>query len=117
MSIKTAYLFTYNAVQSGIWAYALFLLVQELVSTGTHEGVHSAVTPVLRVGQVCALMEIVHAATGIVRSGVFTAFVQWFARTHCLVAVVDSVPEVQGEMWVAIMYAAWGITEVVPLPR
>eukprot|EP00959_Pyramimonas_sp_CCMP1952_P136190 2849376-Pyramimonas_sp.AAC.1 len=48
MGVKTAYLFTYNVIQSCIWAYALFLLVQELISTGTHEGVHNAVTPVLR---------------------------------------------------------------------
>jgi len=116
MGLKTGYILTYNTIQSCIWAYALFLLVRELFITGTHEGVHSAVTPVLRVGQVFALMEIVHAATGLVRSGVFTAFVQWFARTHCLVAVVDSVPEVQGELWVTIMYAAWGITEVVRYP-
>ena len=43
----------------------------------------------------CSLLEVVHAAMGLVRTGLVGAFTQWFARTHCLLAVVDSVVEVR----------------------
>jgi len=116
MSIKSTYLITYNLVQTMGWMYALVVSLLMTINGSPSRYLYFGVTPVLRFCQLLSVLEVFHAATGLVRTGVVGAFTQWFARTHCLVAVVDSVPEVQGEVWVAIMYMAWSFTEVVRYP-
>lgn len=116
MGLTKAYLVLYNLTQSAGWTYTLCMLIQCLANSDPPRVVYETVTPSLRLCQVLSFLEVVHAATGMVRTGFASALTQWFARTHCLVAVLDSVVEVQGEPWVAVMYAAWALTEVVRYP-
>merc|ERR1711892_643096 len=67
----------------------------------------------LIVSQTAAVMEIVHAAVGLVRSGVSTTAMQVFSRIFLLWGVLILVPEVQTEMAVTSMLFAWSVTEVV----
>ena len=46
--------------------------------------------------QSVAVLETLHAAVGLVRSGVSANFVQWLGRSHVALFVLSAVPGVKG---------------------
>jgi very-long-chain (3R)-3-hydroxyacyl-CoA dehydratase len=66
--------------------------------------------------QLLAILEILHAAIGIVGGSPVTSLMQWGGRSNVLFAVVKSVPEVQATPAVGAMLLAWALSEVVRYP-
>ena len=51
--------------------------------------------------QLLALLEVVHAAAGLVGGSPVTALMQWAGRSNVLFGVIKSVPEVSAATWLA----------------
>jgi very-long-chain (3R)-3-hydroxyacyl-CoA dehydratase len=75
--LRTAYLALYNAACQAGWAYVLWLIVQHLaVERQPASTLYAAIAAPLQIVQTAALLEVVHAALGLVRSGVATTAMQ-----------------------------------------
>ncbi|KAI9929189.1 hypothetical protein ASPWEDRAFT_168973 [Aspergillus wentii DTO 134E9] len=110
MSLKSKYLILYNSLSALLW---LRILVTVL-STPSPPSLYSTLEPWTRWTQTLAVLEILHAATGITRSAVFTTFTQIFTRCVQVWAVCYGFPNVaaEGPMYRS-MLLAWSTADVV----
>ncbi|KAJ3151353.1 hypothetical protein HDU89_002192 [Geranomyces variabilis] len=110
------YLAVYNLGSAFAWFYVLFHLVQYLVrSHGDYSrALGSCAEPLLKI-QTLAVLEIVHSATGIVKTPLVTTVIQVFSRLLLVwgVLVPFAVPEVRGHWAVSTMIGAWCVAEIV----
>jgi very-long-chain (3R)-3-hydroxyacyl-CoA dehydratase len=99
MGPKDAYLILYNSLCYAGWATVWSLAVQSVVKDLAGKGLLAALASVyvaptlalmLTVSQCAALLEIMHAATGLVRSPVMVTAMQVMSRIVALVAIVYS---------------------------
>jgi len=104
MGIKDFYLILYNSLCCGGWAAVVLFALQSL-ATNLNDGmaladalasVYDNVDTMLNLSQSAALLEIVHAAIGLVRSPVSVTFMQVMSRIVALVAIVYS-PQAQSK--------------------
>eukprot|EP00668_Euglena_longa_P028940 GGOE01036275.1.p1 GENE.GGOE01036275.1~~GGOE01036275.1.p1 ORF type:complete len:740 (+),score=209.66 GGOE01036275.1:167-2221(+) len=111
--IVRAYLTLYNAGQAAGWSVALGQILAHAAS-GSRSPLWGAVGPTIGTFQWLAVLEVVHAVLGMVRSPAATTFVQVLSRVM-LVSAVQYAPSTQGNdnafLW--LMCLAWSITEVV----
>eukprot|EP00878_Enallax_costatus_P001738 GHUV01001894.1.p1 GENE.GHUV01001894.1~~GHUV01001894.1.p1 ORF type:complete len:277 (+),score=42.02 GHUV01001894.1:100-831(+) len=83
------YLLAYNAALCAGWGYVLFLTYKTvLLEHGGTEDVWKAVEIPLKISQTAAIMEVVHAAAGIVKSPVAITAMQVASRLWCLWGVI-----------------------------
>ena len=112
-ALATAYLVAYNVTCALAWLYVDYLLLDALVLRAAGPaGAWPAVAHVLPALQTAALLEVAHAALGLVRGSAFVAFVQVFARLAVLLGFVVPVPTAQRSAAFALMAAAWAAVEV-----
>lgn len=111
--LSKSYLVLYNCVMFCGWAYILLATSLHVITTGTHLGTYSVVKTALYVFQTGALLEVVHAAFGLVKSSAVITFLQVFSRLFLVWGVCWSVAAVQDELPVAAMLLAWSVTEVI----
>ena len=93
MTITDLYLILYNTACCAGWAAVWFLGVQSLAQGTALDQVYGATPelgPLLYYVQMAAIMEIVHAAIGLVRSPVMVTFMQVSSRIVALVAIDQS---------------------------
>mmetsp|Transcript_29687 Transcript_29687/g.70752 ORF Transcript_29687/g.70752 Transcript_29687/m.70752 type:complete len:219 (+) Transcript_29687:48-704(+) len=116
MDYKRLYLFSYNVLQSFGWAAALFVACFSLYPSfrGTHVFEKSGYLVGLFQG--LSILETVHAATGLVGSGVAVSFVQWAGRSHVLFAILSALPQLQRSAAVGPLFLAWAASEVIRYP-
>lgn len=83
------YLLAYNAALTAGWGYVLFLTYKVvLLEHGGTEDVWKAVELPLKVSQTAAIMEVIHAAAGVVKSPVAITAMQVASRLWCLWGIV-----------------------------
>lgn len=111
------YLGAYNVAQALGWAYVLFLILQEAVATGRVDRSFQVAAWHVCACQLGSLLEVAHAASGLVRSGWPAALMQWLGRSHVLFAVLMKVPAVQRLPAVFVTFAAWSMSEVIRYPQ
>lgn len=70
MSIRSLYLQAYNWVSFCVWGVTVVWAINGSFTKGSVDGAWDAAGPLLKIIQTAALIEIVHAALGIVRSPV-----------------------------------------------
>jgi very-long-chain (3R)-3-hydroxyacyl-CoA dehydratase len=117
MGVTKMYLVCYNVVQTLVWSTALVLSVRSIVENGgSLSSVYDDAGWFVRVGQCGALMEVVHAVLGLVRSPVLTTLMQWAGRTHAIMSVIHPIPSLHGTSAAALMFLAWSRTEVIRYP-
>lgn len=75
-SLVRAYLVAYNVACIFGWGYMDYLIASHFWGGGSKDGLWSRVSLPLKILQTAAAVEVLHAAFGWVRSGVFTAFLQ-----------------------------------------
>jgi very-long-chain (3R)-3-hydroxyacyl-CoA dehydratase len=92
-----AYLITYNLACILGWGYINWIVASHL--TGPHRGgnaaLWAAVGAPLKLVQTAALLEVLHAALGWVRSNLVTAFIQGVARNIVLWTMIAISPAAQ----------------------
>uniref|UniRef100_A0A7S1YXL8 very-long-chain (3R)-3-hydroxyacyl-CoA dehydratase n=1 Tax=Trieres chinensis TaxID=1514140 RepID=A0A7S1YXL8_TRICV len=123
-SPKDLYLILYNGACCLGWAYVLSLAIPTAVSTGLSTvyaagsddgeggpGPLGNLADALFYVQTAALLEIVHAALGLVRSPVFVTTLQVGSRIAALYAITHS-PESQVQFGAGMMIISWALVEV-----
>ena len=99
------YLFLYNMVQWGGWAMVLVDLLH-------HREVTAYGASLVNIFQVVAILEVVHAATRMVRASPSTTFIQVFGRLQVL-AVRYYVFEAENSPGNFPMMLAWALVEII----
>ena len=106
------YIFLFNIGSAGGWAYLLFLTVQSLSENLSPEEYFSKVAEVLIIVQSLAIMEILHAGVGLVRSGVVTTTMQVLSRLLQVWFVCRISPGAQADWSIYLMVMSWSLVEV-----
>jgi hypothetical protein len=118
MGLKDAYLIAYNAACCGGWAYVLSLALPSVI--GNVSSPLEALSQVyavpnlalaLNIVQSAALMEIVHAAVGLVRSPLVVTAMQVGSRIAAIFAITNS-PQAQVQFGAGLMVISWALVEV-----
>ncbi|KAG7671733.1 hypothetical protein Ndes2526B_g07369 [Nannochloris sp. 'desiccata'] len=115
-SVSKSYLLIYNVLQSVGWAVAFFQVIAGIKQAGSLTGAYATAGETVGFFQFLAVLEILHAAIGIVGGSPVTSLMQWGGRSNVLFAVVKSVPEVQATPAVGAMLLVWALSEVVRYP-
>jgi len=113
MGLTKMYLISYNLACMLGWAFALVLATDSLLSSGgdLRKVWDAAATPLLA-AQWAMCMEMIHAATGAVRSPVFTVVLQVMSRIN-VVVIVALAPSVRTTWTCGLMALSWSLVEVV----
>jgi len=132
MGPKEIYLIVYNLGCCAGWSLILLSVVQSLASDVSQDGVFESLANVygnssmsiiqalglnlslgdlLFITQSAALLEIIHAAVGLVRSPVMVTSMQVFSRIVALAAVTYS-PKAQTQWGAGVMILSWSIVEI-----
>jgi Protein tyrosine phosphatase-like protein, PTPLA len=114
LGAKQLYLFTYNALLASGWG-TVFLISLVACATEGYSAVYQHGSYLTKVLIYLSILETFHAAF-LVRSGVMSNLLQWVARAHALLLVVDAEPSVHKRMGAAAMILAWSFGESTRYP-
>jgi len=111
-SPKIQYLILYNFISALLWLviFGRVLLLVPLVGFGR---VYNGVGRFAKWTQTIAILEVVHAATGLVRAPVRTTVMQVASRFLLVWGVVDNFPSLAKSTAYSTMLIAWSVTEVI----
>lgn len=111
-SPKTQYLILYNFVSALLWLVVLgrVVLLVPLVGFGR---IYAGVGQFAKWTQTLALLEVIHAASGVVRSPVSTTSMQVASRLALVWGIVNSFPFLAKSAVYSSMLVAWSVTEVI----
>ncbi|KAL0124785.1 hypothetical protein PUN28_006562 [Cardiocondyla obscurior] len=109
------YLVSYNLAQTLGWSYILYLIVQHYIQPSSGSTLWDKTKLPVVVFQNAALLEIIHAAIGIVRSNVIVTTFQVFSRVMLVVGVILATPYTYAAASPGLPLAltAWSITEII----
>ncbi|KKF94557.1 putative very-long-chain (3R)-3-hydroxyacyl-[acyl-carrier protein] dehydratase [Ceratocystis platani] len=110
--LKTTYLVAYNLASLVAWMTVLGRVAATLGMRGP-VFVYSAAGEWTKWTQTLALMEVVHAITGIVRTSPLTTLMQVASRILLVWGVVDLYPFLARNLPYSTMLLAWSATEVI----
>jgi len=108
--LTKAYLILYNLAMTLGWGYVLYLS-WEMRNEPKNMWKHVEIP--LKIFQSGAILEIVHAMTGLVKSSVFLTFFQVFSRVGVLWGVLHISPPSTLSLGVSLCMVAWDITEII----
>lgn len=116
-AFKKLYLVAYNSALVIAWSLVLLksaIFISERKDVG---GLYNEVEYWLKVAQTAAVMEIVHALVGLVKSSVFTTFPQVLSRLGVLWIILESIimknHSTHDTIGFPLLLFAWTITEIV----
>lgn len=122
MGISKVYLIFYNLLQCLGWGNLLlklspYLVLQlknsSLLPAQNPESLYQTLGFELRVLQTAALLEVVHAAFGLVRSNWIVVATQILSRLAVLWLPIHHIKDSQVSPGISIMLTAWCVTEVI----
>jgi very-long-chain (3R)-3-hydroxyacyl-CoA dehydratase len=126
MTLSSAYLTAYNGLSFLLWAYLTARTLTSapaLYASGRfHELYHELLYPLLAGTQSLAVIEIIHAATGLVRASPVTTAIQVIGKNLVVWTVMAAFPEIvigkdgQGSsgIWPFVgCIIFWGISELI----
>ena len=106
------YLFLYNAAVMVGWCMTMKIVVESWVNGLSSEDMWDLVEVPLKLAQTAAVMEIVHAAIGLVRSNPVTATMQVGSRLALLWGFTNRVAAARTHWSLYLMIASWSLVEV-----
>ncbi|KAI1181120.1 PTPLA-domain-containing protein [Nemania sp. FL0916] len=115
MPPQTQYLFAYNVTALISWTCITILAIRHLVSNTTTSDLHPLLQ-IVTIAQTAALLEIAHAAFGLVHASPIATGLQAGGRNLVLWTVVRRAPEqllsgVRGRTAFLACVAAWGVAD------
>lgn len=114
MGLGTVYLLAYNGTLLVGWSLILVQLARHYAAGGDAASLYPVVRRLLVVSQSAAVLEIVHALVGLVRSPVFTTTVQVFSRILVLWGGLElGSKSVTEDYFASQMIAAWAASEIL----
>lgn len=113
-TLSKLYLLTYNFGQVFGWSFMLYQLFNYYAS-GLRKttSLWDYIGPTVVIFQNAALLEIVHAATGIVRSNVLLTTFQVLSRVMVVCGVLLATPNAIYSLGLPLALFAWSITEII----
>lgn len=105
----TRYLLIYNVSMTAGWIVILARLVEALIRG---EVVYDNVRLPLQLFQTGAILEVLHAITGIVRTSAMTTALQVASRLTLVWGVADPVVRIRDQLSFTTMVLAWSLTEI-----
>ncbi len=111
-----AYLILYNVVQFLGWSHMLYILAPHFVDavSGKDRGeLYKEIELSLQIFQTGAVLEVVHAALGLVKTNPMLAMFQVSSRVFVTWAILDAVPESRLSPGLPLLLTAWIITEMI----
>ncbi|PWV17301.1 putative protein tyrosine phosphatase [Trypanosoma cruzi] len=112
--LKKAYLLAYNGSMLTGWALILFKVVNHVASGKNVWDVYPLIARLLLVFQGGAVMEIIHAMLGLVRSPVLTTFMQVSSRLIVLFGSLRIGPtDSRHSPFFTQMVVAWSLSEII----
>lgn len=121
MSVTSQYLCIYNAVSLTLWGYLTARAVSSspalYAENRLHELYHDLLSPLLTGIQSLAVLEVIHAATGLVRSSPLTTAIQVIGKNLVVWTVMVRFPELivgsDGNGNDGVPRGAWGFVGCV----
>jgi very-long-chain (3R)-3-hydroxyacyl-CoA dehydratase len=114
MSIRQLYLLTYNAGMLLEWGLVGVRILRHLSAGGAPTGIFPLVRDRVRRLLFVSCLEIIHAATGIVKAPVGPTLVQCLVRLASFAGAMDlGSAAVERSSWCAQTLCAWTVSEVV----
>jgi len=113
MSAGRVYLVFYNGLQFLGWSYLLLQILTHFKNVGEYGDLYAAVETTLKIFQTGALLEIIHAATGLVRSNVTVTLQQVSSRVYIVWFILHTLPASRSSIGVLLLLFAWTITEMI----
>ena len=110
------YLVVYNVVQFVGWSHMLYILAPRFTDavTGKDKGeLYDDIELSLQIFQTGAVLEVVHAAVGLVKTNPMLAMFQVSSRVFVTWAILDAVPEARLSPGLPLLLTAWIITEMI----
>jgi len=112
-SAKKTYLIFYNGLSALLRAWILFRTVQ-LWSTRGNGAVWDELNSLALWTETLTAIEIIHAATGVVRAAVATTALQVAGRNTIVWAITRNYPDVAARQWAySSMLVAWNLADAV----
>ncbi|EAN78453.1 protein tyrosine phosphatase, putative [Trypanosoma brucei brucei TREU927] len=114
LMLSKVYLLAYNGVLLAGWSTILMKIVQHLSTGGRFADVYSLIAPLLVVSQSAAVLEVLHALFGLVRSPVGTTLLQVLSRLLVLYGALEIGPTAaRMSPFATQMIVAWSLAEVI----
>ncbi|KHJ80199.1 tyrosine phosphatase-like protein, PTPLA [Oesophagostomum dentatum] len=107
------YLFAYNAVQVLGWGIILLKTLYGLFERRSWPELYNSVEVEVKIFQTLAILEIVHAAVGLVRSPVGTTAMQVWSRLLLVWPILYNCATARRSVGVPMLLTAWSVTEVI----
>jgi len=107
------YLCFYNLMLAMGWGIILVQLASHLLFEQTVEGLWEQTRPTLLLFQTCAVLEVVHCCSGLVRSSALLTLCQVFSRLFIVWPVLYALPQTRTSLGFPMLLAAWCPTEVI----
>eukprot|EP01071_Lankesteria_metandrocarpae_P015154 Lankesteria_metandrocarpae@DN9383_c0_g1_i1.p1 len=115
--VLTGYTVSFNALSAAAWLVVALRSIEYYTTTGVHSDFYSAVQCSVQIAQTLAVLEIVHAATGLVRSSPITGAMQVLSRVHMVWIVWNQIPLLAARnAAVASTVIAWTLGELIRYP-
>mmetsp|Transcript_33907 Transcript_33907/g.83127 ORF Transcript_33907/g.83127 Transcript_33907/m.83127 type:complete len:239 (+) Transcript_33907:67-783(+) len=115
-ALKTAYLLAYNVACAVAWGYCLVLAVAALAEGAPAAEMWRRVAPVLVPVQTAMLLEVVHAALGVVRSPVFVVLLQVGSRIMIVWGHTQWSAAAQAHWSAYLLVLSWAAVELIRYP-
>ncbi|CAJ2507364.1 Uu.00g085500.m01.CDS01 [Anthostomella pinea] len=121
MAGEHAYLLSYNTISLCLWSYLTCRTLATLASPNTRPGLHDLypdfLFPWLVVAQSLAALEVLHAASGLVRASPWTTAIQVGGKNLVVWTVMVQFPDIvnglDGRVGFVGCLVAWGLSEMV----
>lgn len=113
LTLGSLYLILYNLLQAIGWTMVLVKLLAHVFVHETYVGLYNEIGTLLRVFQTLAILEVVHAAVGLVRSNPAVTGIQVASRVFLVWGILHLVTESRDGIGFLLLCLAWCLTEVI----
>jgi very-long-chain (3R)-3-hydroxyacyl-CoA dehydratase len=111
--IVRLYLIAYNLVSAAGWAAVWLLIVHHLATASSPiSTLYSRIQLPLKIVQTLAAVELLHAALGLVRSGLITTALQLSSRLFVVWGVLHLLPPSRSQLGLLLCTLSWATVEV-----
>ncbi|KAG7304431.1 hypothetical protein JYU34_011372 [Plutella xylostella] len=112
-AIGKFYLIAYNGVQTAGWSYLLWQTLTHFLNRGTLDTFWNEINSTVVIFQTAAVLEVLHAAIGLVPSGVFVTLAQVYSRVFLVWGALLATQGATVSPGLPLCILAWSITESI----
>lgn len=112
-AIGKLYLIAYNGIQTIGWSYLLWQFLTHFLNRGTLDTFWPSIKWTVVIFQNAAILEVVHAAIGLVPSGAFMVLMQVYSRVFLVCGSLLLTQGATVSPGLPLCIIAWSVTEII----